>query len=585
MIKKTFGQMLVTQIVSSLTVMICMLVDSILIGRYLGIDAMTAYGLTSPVLLVFVSAGTILSAGVQVMCGKTMGSGDREATDRNFTLAMTTALGVALVGVILVVVLINPLCTMLGAGAPTPDNEVFFLTRDYLRGFIIGAPAFILAQMMVPFMQMSGSRVRLVVAVLALTIGDIVLDLVNVFLAKGGILGMGLASSFSYYIAFAIGGAYFLKKDSMFRFNRKGLEGRRLAEMLSHAVPTAINQVSLVLLVYCLNRLLLEKGGNHAVAAYSVISTMSNICYSFGGGIGAVALMLGAMFYGDEDRSALHTVVRTMIHYCFVMDGIVTAVVLAGAPWIVGLFIKDNPEAAGMGTLGLRLFACSLLVSAVNVAFKNFYQGVGHRKTAELIAFLSSFLLTAASAFVLSRFFGTTGVWLGWIFGESLTFLVFSAIAWRESGKVALTPQVYARLPKDLGAKPENCLDLSVRTIEESMDASRQAADFCREHGESERNCLLIPLCLEEMVNNIISHGFTKDQRNDHVVEVRLLLEEEKKVIRIRDNCVNFDPVRYLELHESEDPTAHVGIRMVMKMVKDANYVNSLGLNNLTLGM
>ena len=37
MIKKTFGQMLVTQIVSSLTVMICMLVDSILIGRYLAL--------------------------------------------------------------------------------------------------------------------------------------------------------------------------------------------------------------------------------------------------------------------------------------------------------------------------------------------------------------------------------------------------------------------------------------------------------------------------------------------------------------------------------------------------------------------
>ena len=37
------------------------------------------------------------------------------------------------------------------------------------------------------------------------------------------------------------------------------------------------------------------------------------------------------------------------------------------------------------------------------------------------------------------------------------------------------------------------------------------------------------------------------------------------------------------ELHKTDDPMAHIGIRMVMKTVTDANYVNSLGLNNLTL--
>ena len=48
---------------------------------------------------------------------------------------------------------------------------------------------------------------------------------------------------------------------------------------------------------------------------------------------------------------------------------------------------------------------------------------------------------------------------------------------------------------------------------------------------------------------------------------------------------MNFDPIKYLELHSDDDPTSHIGIRMVMKMVKSANYVNSLGLNNLTLVM
>ena len=66
-------------------------------------------------------------------------------------------------------------------------------------------------------------------------------------------------------------------------------------------------------------------------------------------------------------------------------------------------------------------------------------------------------------------------------------------------------------------------------------------------------------------------------------MDIRILFKGDDKVIRIRDNCVSFDPVEYLKLHETDDPAAHIGIRMVMKMVKKANYVNSLGLNNLTL--
>jgi anti-sigma regulatory factor (Ser/Thr protein kinase) len=123
---------------------------------------------------------------------------------------------------------------------------------------------------------------------------------------------------------------------------------------------------------------------------------------------------------------------------------------------------------------------------------------------------------------------------------------------------------------------------MTIRSQAEATEASVKAAAFCKEHGESARNSMLISLCVEEMVNNIVTHGFKKD-RNDQSVDVRILFKDGKRIIRIRDNCMNFDPLEYLKLHKTDDPAAHIGIRMVMKMVKSANYVNSLGLNNLTL--
>ena len=117
-----------------------------------------------------------------------------------------------------------------------------------------------------------------------------------------------------------------------------------------------------------------------------------------------------------------------------------------------------------------------------------------------------------------------------------------------------------------------------------AIEASKKLTDFCRERGMDRRTGMLVGLCVEEIAMNIIEHGFTKDRR-PHSIDVRMVVRDDKRIIRIRDNCVNFDPTKYLELHKNneEDPTAHIGLRMVMGMVKEAEYINTLGLNNLTM--
>ncbi len=574
--------MLVTQIVSAMTVMLCMLVDSIMIGRFLGVDSMTAYGLATPVLLVFAAFGSMLSAGIQVMCGKTMGSGDMQATNACFSVSVALAAGISFLGVAVVLLFTDPICTLLGAGQPTPDNTVFFLTRDYLRGFIIGAPAFIFAQIMVPFMQISGNRTRLVVAVAAMTLADVALDILNVFVVKQGTLGMGLASSFSYYIAFFIGVLYFFKKNCMFQFRASLVRGKTGLDLIRYGVPTVINQISLVLLVFVLNKILLEVGQNLAVAAYSVISTVGNICYCIGSGVASVALLLSSIFYSDEDRTELRSLVRTMFFYAVALDLGVIVLVLLAAPALVGLFLTEALEAKDMAILGLRFFSLSLLPCSLNTTYKNYLQGVNKTGFTQAISVMQNFAFTALFAFLLSRFLGTTGVWLAFLCGETLTFVIITVAVWKKYGKISFSAEAFSYLPASFGAADSDRFEASIASLSDVVAVSADADRFCREHGETERSSNLISLCIEEMTSNIVEHGFTKDNK-EHSVDVRLLFKDGKRLIRIRDNCLNFDPLHYLELHKTDDPLAHIGIRMVMKTVKSANYVNSLGLNNLTL--
>lgn len=569
MIKKLFKQMLLTQILSSMTVMLCMLIDSIVIGRFLGVDSMTAYGFSTPILLVFAALGNMVSAGVQVLCGKAMGSGDRKGAHACFSVSVFIMLAISVVGVAGVMLFTDQICEILGAGKPTPDNDVFFLTKDYLRGFIIGAPAFLSAQIMVPYMQISGERLRLVIAVALMTVSDIIFDILNVLVFDGGTFGMGLASSLSYYIAFIIGVLYFFKRDCLFRFRLRLIKAKVIGHLIRDGMPTLINQISLVLLMYSFNTMLADVGGNHAVAAYSVISSVGNICYSFGSGIAAVALMLSSIFYSDEDRGTLIHLVFTMTTVAIVICGAVTALVLIFAEPMVMLFLNDA-DAKGMAITGLRFFALSLVPCAINTNFKNFYQGIDRAVLTQAISILQNFALTALAAFVLSRFMGVNGIWMGFVTGETLTLVVISAIVFISRKKVKISGEAFSLLPDSFGQSDHTPLEMMLTSPEDVEKASAAVAGYCRENGLGEGLDTELPEDVRVMCQSIVENGFAG--RKKRWIEMRLIDKNGTPVLRIRDNCESFNPYKYLKQTGKD-----------LSRISVADYANSLGLNSLKL--
>ncbi len=53
-----------------------MLIDSIIIGRLLGVDGMSAYGLALPILTLLIALGTMICCGIQIVCAKALGFGN-----------------------------------------------------------------------------------------------------------------------------------------------------------------------------------------------------------------------------------------------------------------------------------------------------------------------------------------------------------------------------------------------------------------------------------------------------------------------------------------------------------------------------
>ena len=319
MIRKRVRQMLTAQVFSALTVSLCLLIDSIMIGRFLGEQAIAAYGLANPLLLAIGAIGSLLAAGIQVTCSRSLGRGSQEETNAGYSSAIMVAGIISGVFMVAAILFRSFFAKAMGAGS---SGELFNQTRDYIAGFSIGAPGSMGALTLVPFLQMAGQSNLLIVAVASMTVADVALDLLNVLVFHGGMFGIGLASSLSYYVAMVFAAVYFLSKKCIFRFSLKKVTKAKIIELLKGGVPAGVNMAASVLLVFALNRILLSTGGAEGVAAYAVIMSIGNAANCITTGIGGVSLTLCGILYNEEDRTGLKDTLTLLVRYAVILGAV-----------------------------------------------------------------------------------------------------------------------------------------------------------------------------------------------------------------------------------------------------------------------
>lgn len=576
MIRKLTSKMLLAQVLSVLTTSLCMLVDSIVIGRFLGVRAMAAYGLSSPILLIIGGVGTILSAGVQVSCSKSIGKGLIEEANVGYSSAVGSSLVISMLFLLFVLAFQNHIPTWMGAGT---SGELFDSTRGYLIGFSIGAPGCITALVLIPFLQMAGQMGLLISAVVAMTVTDVALDLLNALVFHWGLFGMGLASALSYYVALLVAIWYFFSQKGIFRFRFRNVRISKVAELVKSAIPSVFNIGTGVVLVFLINKILLRLNGSLAVAAYSVMTTIGNASNCISTGVYGVSLTLTGVLYQEEDKTGLKVMLKTLMPRCLIMGLTVGAFLAAAAPALVDLFLTDRTGASRqMAITGLRIYALGLVPCCINNAFKGYLQGSDRIRAIVNYSTAEGLLVPVLFAFGLSFPFGTTGVWFYFLAGEVISLLGFSILKWKRARRVSFDMDVFLDYKKGFGVGPDDMLEFDIKTLDEVTAVAETAERFCIEHGQSELTGAHVALCVEEMAANTIIHGFSPKGKNS--LSVRIQDHDDRWIIRFRDDCRAFDPLHYV-FKKTDSPVS--GIRLMLSIADEVRYTYSMNLNNLMI--
>ena len=183
---------------------------------------------------------------------------------------------------------------------------------------------------------------------------------------------------------------------------------------------------------------------------------------------------------------------------------------------------------------------------------------------------------------LLIRPVGMNSVYIANVLNGVVTTLVILGYARLKKKRFPRNMDDLMVIPDDFGAEENARLDLSIRSMEDVVSVSERVQSFCLSRGIDARRAYLAALSMEEMAGNIVDHGFRKDQKR-HSVDVRVVHKDDDLILRIKDDCVPFDPGERRQIAENDDITKNIGIRMIFKLARDVQYQSILGLNVLTI--
>lgn len=557
------------------------IIDGIITSRFLGKDAYSAVSLLSPFTGTLVLLAAFLSTGSQVVCARMIGNGQKKETNEVFS--MSVVLTVIMCAVMIAGCIFFPRQLIAVCGVSVEKNQAIYPEMlSYLRGYMFGIPALMLIQVVGPVVVMDGGKKLFSLSAALLCIADIIGDIINALVFKGGNFGMGLASSIAFMLQFLLILTHFFRKNGYFHFSLRGFSLRWLGDVASAGSPTFVRKLATILRDLLINRMnLVVALSTAAVAARGMQNDLNTLMFCIGLGIGKTLLSMTGIYYGAYDKKGLKRLFVAAVKTGVLLSGTAGLICFLCAGLIARGYTSD-PEVITLSVFSIRCMAVSLILDTLLVSLQNYLQGIGNRKLVNLMNFGERLFIPVLTAFLLGRFFGSKGIMASIAVSKALLGTMMLIIVCIRCRRFPRSWEDFMFLPEGYGGAESDSRDTQLYDMKDVMRESKQAEQFCLEHGADGPKARWMALFVEEMAGNIVQHG--KPLNPGAVcVDYRLFVFDGRICLCLRDYCEAFDPTSYYEANREGDAGENIGIRMVMGHAKEVRYYNTFNSNNLLL--
>lgn len=582
MVKRLFFGMVKNQIATACCIMFSMLANGIFIGKFLGAQNMAAYGLTSPIYWLLTLISATFSIGASTYCAILLGKGNIQKAKEVFTSNAVALTFSSLTLSVVVIFFADKISEAMGATGNNSNLQESFIS--YVYGFAPSFFAIVWNFGLMPFMYIEGAKKRLIVSIIVNAVVNITGDFLNVYVFQGGLFGIGVATTVSYYVSFIILALHY-RQNSILFLTRENFSLKPLSEIVALGFSNAVRRSGVFFTTFAINHLLAANFSSVALVAFSVRNNLDNLYGSAVMGIASTILTLGAVYAGEEDKKSLQILYKLSIKYGLIITVCVSAAVFLFAEPIVLLYLENSPESVAETVRALRMYIVSVPLYLIDMIYVSFFRILRDKFLSSVVCALEGFGFVVFFAYILGYSIGLDGVWISFVLGELSTLIFIFAVICKRCGHFPKSTDDFMILPKNFDESPKERLRLTIKNMEEVTSAAEQVQDFLLAQKVSKRNSYIMALSVEEMAGNIIRWSFESENKN--TISVYLLFRNDEWILRIRDDCKPFNPKKWAEIAQSsaENPEKNIGIRLVMSTAKNIEYLNVLKINNLIIKM
>lgn len=575
-LKTIYSKYVIASILSMLAASMGGMIDTVIVGRYLGETGLSAMSLVSPVSLFYYTIGAVIGMGGSIAANLSIGKGDYDGYRKLFTLSFWLLVLVSIVTTVLALLLFEPLLSLLGG-----TGTVKAYTEDYLYWYIIGGSGTLFIYLPLNFLKIEGKPQAS--SMLFLLSGALNVLLTWLFMSplfQMGMKGASIATGLSMTITALLGFYLMFNRTKNTRLVKNCFNWKQLGEIVICGSPNGCNNLLNALKILMINAVILRIGAEAYLPVFSLIKSVSDLLTGVIIGAASALMPIVGVFLGEMDNESIRGVCRRALQTGAILTLIFSACIALFPDLLCFLFNITEAAAKQGSQTALLCLSVSFLFAFPNLMFSGYFNTIRRSMLSNLILVLRLCLYLGPAVLLLGSYIGINGIWLGLAVADFAAFLTILAVIYRIRRRV---PSLDFYL-LDTSGEGEGEISFSVKnTLESVMFASNKITDFCESSEIAPKLTMRVSLALEEMLTVIIT--YCMERKKEQFIDIRIKKTGEHVLLRIRNSGKIFDPLRFYEENRDNEEMMDclLGIKMIAGTADKIEFHETFGTNNLLI--
>lgn len=405
-------------------------VDTIIVGRAVGTQALAAVGSTSSLINLINGFFIGLSTGATVILSQYFGANDQQGIHR----ALHTGIGLAIV----LGVLASALGVLAGPAVlkliQTPESCLQDASI-YVRIYFLGAVASMIYNMGSGILRAMGDSRRPMIFLIVSCFVNILLDVLCVIVLKLGIAGAAVATVLSQTISAFLVILVLIKMPERYalHLSQVRIHGNLLRRLLLIGIPAGLQYVT-----FDFANLLIQSGinsfGEITVAAWTAFAKADSLTWMVSGALGVAVTTFVGQNFGAQKLDRIRQCVRICMGTGVVLFGLISAITLIFRHFILGIYTTDTAVIQAGAYVMLFIVPFNFFFVPVEV-FAGTMRGTGYSLVPTAITSICVCLFRVIWILTAVRWFHTIEVLaiaypISWLLASCVFFAVYRRGKW-----------------------------------------------------------------------------------------------------------------------------------------------------------